>query len=300
MKFKLQTASGKVVIDRPVISLEDIVSVARMMGVKEDEQRAPGMKAPQWKKEEPFSHPNCKHELKTELKSADTESKIEYEDKTIKMAVKRSDAETPGPRKTVELRGSEHQTGFDIADAAKFEMDDLENRVTAKAICPDCGNITIDKVFPWFNFVKCSACSTKIYIKDDRTKPDAKYGDTKFFRKEEREEFKKEIKTEEKNKPTNWEPAPKEVSKISLDNKGMDISGHNININGVVKGDAVERIAGLLEASETEADKMAILEDFTIPQLKRYAANENIKIESTFRKNNIIDAICRDLYAREN
>lgn len=288
MKFKLQTASGKVVIDRPVINLEDIVSIARMMGVKDGGQHAPGMKDPQETKEKPFTHPNCKHELKTELKKADAESKIDHIEKSITSTVKRRDAETPGPRKTVELRGSEHQTGFDIADAAKFEMNDLESRVTAKAICPDCGNITIDKVFPWFNFVKCNACSTKVYIKNDRSKPDAKYGDTKFFTKEEREEFKSEvneINALENNIAAELTPAPVFPPQWTAEE---------------TSDDTVERIAGLLEASETEADKIAILQDFTIPELKRYASSANIKIESTFRKNHIIDAICRDLYARGN
>lgn len=234
MKFELETNKGKISLEKGKLTLADITTMARLLELEGAESKAPK------------SHGDIT--LTTEQ---------------VEKAINKTQTDSSGRPKRVELKGSENRSEFGLGEVAKIktskERKQVEDeRVNAFITCPECGEKTETKVMPWHSFAECAHCSQKVYVTWDDNDRDIKTGSTKFIRRADLEAMK----------------AEKDVQKSFEEETGLSATMKSIDKFVVNK--------------DTEQ-----LHIFTVSELRDYAGKVNIELKSKMRKEDIIDALIK-------
>lgn len=203
-----------------------------------------------------------------ELEGADDKTPKSHGDITltteqVEKAVNKNRMDSSGRPKRVELKGSENRSEFGLGEVAKIKTTKKQKqvedeRVDAFITCPECGEKTEAKVMPWHSFAECAHCSQKVYVTWDDNDRDIKTGSTKFIRRADLEAMK----------------AEKDVQKSFEEETGLSHA--------------------LRAVDHKVVNKMREeLKEHTVTELRDYAEEVKIKLQSKMRKEDIIDALAK-------
>lgn len=255
MRIELDTGNGTLLVEKENLSLEDVITLSEVMGLNNNHRKIEPVD--EFKITRPVDGVKlepCVGTVKSDGDEIILDSRKVNE--IIDSASPKDDVPKVFRPRKVDLVGSEHTEGFSIMDSSKIknESSGSSDDVTAVIQCPECGEETRTTVKKWFSFATCEHCEQKVYITDHHGKEPIKTGNSKFFTREEREQFQAE-------KAESSEPTHQVIEKIE----------HNIKHNGIQS-----------------------LEQYTKPQLIDYAEYEGINARITMLKRDIIKQIWED------